>query len=141
MAAAIATGGVDYAVTAMSGGLVNLAQKDAALIVGGALKEEPGIDGQKIPASDAAYRAGLTSPAMLDGTSFGISAAGSSFHCIGSRVAWAESAALTFRPLQELSAIIGALESVQIDARAIVPHIAKPLAASGAVHVMGDVAD
>lgn len=141
MAAAIASGDVDYAVTAMSGGLVNLAQKGAVRIIGGALKEEPGIDGQKILASDAAYRAGLTSPAMLDGKSFGISAAGSSFHYIGSRVAEAEGATLTFRPLQKVPAIIGALKSGQIDAWAIVPHIAGPLAASGAVHVIGDVAD
>ena len=141
MAAAIASGDVDYAVTAMSGGLVNLAQKDAVRIIGGALTEEPGIDGQKILASDAAFRAGLTSPAALDGRSFGMTTAGSSFHYIGSRVAEAEGAGLTFRPLQKVPAVIGALKSGQIDAWAIVPHIAKPLAASGAVHVIGDVAD
>ena len=141
MAAAIASGDVDYAVTAMSGGLVNLAQKGAVRIIGGALTEEPGIDGQLILASDAAFQAGLTSPAALDGRSFGMTTAGSSFHYIGSRVAEAEGATLTFRPLQKVPAVIGALKSGQIDAWAIVPHIAKPLAASGAVHVIGDVAD
>ena len=78
---------------------------------------------------------------MPDGKSFGISAAESSLHSIGLRVAEDEGAALTVRPLRKVPAIVGVLRSGQIDARAIVPHIAKPPAASGAAHVIGDVAD
>ncbi|WP_299675875.1 ABC transporter substrate-binding protein [uncultured Roseobacter sp.] len=141
MAVAIASGDVDYAVTAVSGGLVSLADKGAIKVIGGALSEEPGIDGQKILASDAAFQAGLTSPAALDGKRFGMSTAGSSFHYMGSKVAAAEGASLSFKPLQKVGAIIGALKSGQIDAWSIVPHIAKPLAASGAVHIIGDIAD
>ena len=44
-------------------------------------------------------------------------------------------------PLQKVGAIIGALKSNQIDAWSIVPHIAKPLAGSGAAHIIGNVAD
>ena len=141
MATAIASGDVDYAVTAMSGGLVSLADKGASKIIGGALSEEPGIDGQKILASDAAFQAGLTAPAQLDGKTFGMSSAGSSFHYMGSKVAAAEGVELKFKPLQKVGAIIGALKSGQIDAWSIVPHIAKPLAASGAVHIIGDISD
>lgn len=141
MAVAIASGDVDYAVTAMSGGLISLADKGAIKVIGGALSEEPGIDGQKILASDAAFQAGLTSAKMLDGKSFGMSTAGSSFHYMGSKVAAAEGATMSFKPLQKVGAIIGALKSGQIDAWAIVPHIAKPLAGSGAVHIIGDIAD
>ena len=141
MATAIASGDVDYAVTAMSGGLVSLADKGAIKIIGGALSEEPGIDGQKILASDAAFQAGLTAPAQLDGKTFGMSSAGSSFHYMGSKVAAAEGVELKFKPLQKVGAIIGALKSGQIDAWSIVPHIAKPLAASGAVHIIGDISD
>jgi NitT/TauT family transport system substrate-binding protein len=47
MAVAIASGDVDYAVTAISGGLISLADKGAIKVIGGALSEEPGIDGQK----------------------------------------------------------------------------------------------
>lgn len=141
MAVAIASGDVDYAVTAVSGGLVSLADKGAIKVIGGALSEEQGIDGQKILASDAAFQAGLTSPAALDGKRFGMSTAGSSFHYMGSKVAAAEGASLSFKPLQKVGAIIGALKSGQIDAWSIVPHIAKPLAASGAVHIIGDIAD
>jgi NitT/TauT family transport system substrate-binding protein len=141
MAVAIASGDVDYAVTAISGGLISLADKGAIKVIGGALSEEPGIDGQKILASDAAFKAGLTSPAGLAGKKFGISTAGSSFHYMGSKIAQAEGVDVSFIPLQKVGAIIGALKSGQIDAWSIVPHIAKPLAGSGAVHIIGNVSD
>ncbi|KAA0916121.1 ABC transporter substrate-binding protein [Aquicoccus porphyridii] len=141
MAVAIASGDVDYAVTAISGGLISLADKGAIKVIGGGLSEEPGIDGQKILASDAAYQAGLTSPAQLDGKSFGMTTAGSSFHYMGSKIAAAEGATMSFKPLQKVGAVIGALKTGQIDAWSIVPHIAKPLAGSGAVHIIGDVSD
>src|SRR6056297_3030131 len=96
MAVAIASGDVDYAVTAISGGLISLADKGAIKVIGGALSEEEGIEGQKILASDAAYQAGLTSPAGLDGKTFGITQAGSSFHYMGSKIAAAEDANLSF---------------------------------------------
>ncbi|TCP40888.1 ABC transporter substrate-binding protein [Rhodovulum marinum] len=141
MAVAIASGDADYAVTAISGGLISLAEKGATKVIGGALSEEKGIDGQKILASNAAYEAGLTSPAGLDGKSFGITQAGSSFHYMGAKIAAAEGATLTYKPLQKVPAVIGALKSGQIDAWTIVPHIAKPLAAAGAVQIIGNVAD
>ncbi|MEM0946119.1 MAG: ABC transporter substrate-binding protein [Pseudomonadota bacterium] len=141
MAVAIASGDADYAVTAISGGLISLAEKGAAKVIGGALSEEPGIDGQKILASDAAFQAGLTAPATLDGKKFGVTQAGSSFHYMGSKIAAAEGATVEFVPLQKVGAVIGALKSGQIDAWSIVPHIAKPLAGSGAVHIIGNVAD
>ena len=48
---------------------------------------------------------------------------------------------MSFKPLQKVGAIIGALKSGQIDAWSIVPHIAKPLAGSGAVHIIGNISD
>ena len=141
MAVAIAAGDVDYAVTAISGGLVPLADKGAIKVIGGALSEEAGIDGQKILASDAAFKAGLTSPAALDGKTYGMTTAGSSFHYMGSKVATKEGASVTFKPLQKVGVIIGALKSGQIDAWSIVPHIAKPLAGSGKVHIIGSISD
>lgn len=141
MAVAIASGDVDYAVTAVSGGLVSLADKGAIKIIGGALSEESGIDGQKILASNAAYEAGLTSPAALDGKTYGMTTAGSSFHYMGSKISEKEGVSVKFKPLQKVGAIIGALKSGQIDAWSIVPHIAKALAGSGAVQVIGNVSD
>ena len=48
---------------------------------------------------------------------------------------------MSFTPLQKVGAIIGALKTGQIDAWSIVPHIAKPLAGSGAVHIIGNISD
>ncbi|THD72846.1 ABC transporter substrate-binding protein [Thalassobius vesicularis] len=141
MAVAIASGDADYAVTAISGGLISLAEKGAAKVIGGALSEEKGIDGQKILVSDAAYQAGVTTPKALDGKKFGMTQAGSSFHYMGAKIAAAEGINLEYVPLQKVGAVIGALKSGQIDAWSIVPHIAKPLAGSGAVHIIGDLAD
>ncbi|MGI9422033.1 MAG: ABC transporter substrate-binding protein [Hyphomicrobiaceae bacterium] len=141
MAVAIASGDADYAVTAISGGLISLAEKGATKVIGGALSEEKGIDGQKILASNKAYDAGLTSPAKLDGKTFGVTQTGSSFHYMGSNIAKKEGVSLSYKPLQKVGAIIGALKSGQIDAWSIVPHIGKALAKGGAVKIIGDVAD
>jgi len=141
MAVAIASGGADYAVTAISGGLVSLTEKGAAKIIGGALSEEEGIDGQKILASVAAFEAGLTSPAMLDGKSYAITQPGSSFHYMGSKITAKEGVNVSFKPLNKVGAIIGALKSGQIDAWSIVPHIAKGLAGAGKVKIIGNVSD
>ena len=141
MAVAIASGDIDYAVTAISGGLISLAQKGAIKVIGGALAEEEGIDGQQILVSDAAFKAGVTDPSKLDGRSYGMTQTGSSFHYVGSQIAATEGITLSFRPLQKVGAVIGALKSGQIDAWSIVPHIAKPLAKSGKVHIVGAVQD
>lgn len=141
MAVAIASEDVDYAVTAISGGLVSLAEKGAAKVIGGALSEEDGIDGQLILASNAAFEAGLTDPSKLDGKSFGITQAGSSFHYMGAKIAAKEGVHMKFKPLNKVGAVIGALKSGQIDAWSIVPHIAKGLAGAGAVKIIGKVSD
>ncbi|WP_322097399.1 ABC transporter substrate-binding protein [Pelagibius sp. Alg239-R121] len=141
MAVAIASGDIDYAVTAVSGGLISLAQKGAIKIIGGALSEEAGIDGQKILASNAAFDAGLTAPSKLEGKSYAVTQSGSSFHYMGSKIAAAEGVSVKFKPLQKVGAIIGAMKSGQVDAWSIVPHIAKGLGGAGAVKIIGDVAD
>ncbi len=144
MAVAIASGDVDFGVTAISGGLISLAEKGAVKVIGGALQEEPGIDGQIILASNKAYDAGLTDPSQLADHSFGITQAGSSFHYMVSKIAAKEGipmSEISLKPLQKVGAVIGALKSGQIDSWAIVPHIAKALTGAGAVKKIGMVAD
>lgn len=141
MAVAIASGDADYGVTAISGGLISLAEKGATKVIGGALQEEKGIDGQKILASNKAFEAGLTAPSKLDGRSFAVTQSGSSFHYMGSKITAAEGVTVSYRPLQKVGAIIGAMKSGQVDAWSIVPHIAKGLAKAGAWKIIGDVAD
>ncbi len=144
MAVAIASGDVDFGVTAITGGLINLAAKGAVKVIGGALHEEKGIDGSAILASKAAYDAGLTSPAKLAGRSFAVTQTGSSFHYMASQIAAKEGIPMdriSLKPLHKVGAIIGALKSGQVDAWAIVPHIAKALAKGGAVKIIGWVND
>jgi len=141
MAVAIASGDIDYAVTAISGGLISLADKGAIKVIGGALKEEAGIDGQKYLISDATYQAGAKTLKDLDGKRYAVTQAGSSFHYMGAKMAAAQGISLSYTPLQKVGAIIGAMKSGQVDGWSIVPHIAKPLAASGAWHMVADVAD
>ncbi|MFS8180823.1 ABC transporter substrate-binding protein [Pseudovibrio denitrificans] len=144
MALAIASGDVDFGLTAISGGLISLADKGAVKVIGGALQEEDGIDGQMILASKAAYDAGLKTPADLKGKSFGVTTAGSSFHYMAHKIADREGfdrKDIKIRPLQKVGAVIGALKSGQIDAWSIVPHIAKGLAKSPQVEVIGKVSD
>ncbi len=144
MAVAIASGDVDFGVTAVSGGLINLAGKGAIKVIGGALHEEQGIDGQMIIASKQAIDSGLKTPADLKGRSFGITQTGSSFHYMIHKIAQKEgfsSSDIRLKPLQKVGAIIGALKSGQIDAWCIVPHIAKSLAKSPNIEIIGKISD
>lgn len=144
MAVAIASGDADFGVTAMSGGLISLAQKDAVKVFGGALTEEEGTPGAIIIASNQAYEAGLTDPSKLAGKSFGITTAGSSFHFMAHKIAQANGidlADIQLRPLQKLGAIVGAISTGQIDAWAIQPNVAKKLIREGAVKQIGLVSD
>jgi len=144
MAVAIASGDVDFGVTAISGSLLNLAEKDVVRIIGGALTESAGIDGQKILVSKAAHEAGVTSPAQLKGHSFGVTTAGSSFHYMAHKIADKEGFArseLKIKTLQKVPAVVAALKSGQIDAWSIVPNIADALAKGGDIKVIGKVSD
>ncbi len=58
MAVAIASGDVDFGITAITGGLISLADKGAVKVIGGALEEAPGVEGEKILVSKKAYDAG-----------------------------------------------------------------------------------
>lgn len=144
MAVAIASGDADFGVTAMSGGLVSLAQKGAVKVIGGALTEEKGTIGAIILASNKAYEAGLTDPSKLAGKSFGITTAGSSFHFMAYKIAKANNIPMSeiqLRPLQKLGALVGAITSGQIDAWAIQPNVARKLIREGAAKQIGLVSD
>ena len=73
--------------------------------------------------------------------SYGLTQTGSSFRYVGSQIAATDGITLSFKPLQKVGAVIGTIRSGQIDAWNIAPHIAKPLAKSGKVHIVGAVQD
>ena len=141
MSVAIASNDIDYAVTAVTGGLINLADKGAVKVVGGALKEEEGVYGQQILVSENAHASGATDPSKLDGKIYGVTQSGSSFHYVGSQIAKTEGINFSFKPLQKVGAIIGAITSGQVDAWNIVPHIAHAITSKGTIKVVGKVQD
>ena len=144
MAVAIASGDVDFGVTAISGSLISLAEKDVIRIIGGALTEAGDVPGQRILVSRAAYDEGVTTPAKLKGRSFGNTTAGSSFHYMAHKIADKEGfprSEIHLKTLQKVPAVIAALKSGQVDAWSIVPNIAEGLTKDGSVVDIGRVAD
>ncbi|HEX3860305.1 MAG TPA: ABC transporter substrate-binding protein [Stellaceae bacterium] len=144
VAAGIAAGDLDFSVTAITGGLISLADKGAVTVIGGSLQETQGIEGQKILVSKKAYDSGVTSPAKLKGRSFGMTTTGSSFHYMAHKIAQKEGFADTdieLKPLQKIPVIIAALKSGQIDAWSILPNIADRLTKDGQVVEIGKISD
>lgn len=140
IAVATASGDVDFGVAGVTGGLMNLAERDAIRIIAGVLSEKKGVDGMMIMASNQAYEDGVRSPADLEGRSMAMTQVGSSFHYMANFVAEGEDfdlASMRLVPLQGVGNMIGALRSGQVDTMIMVPHIAKPLVASGAAHELG----
>lgn len=144
MAVAIASGDVDFGLTAMTAGLVSLAERGAVKIIGGAMAEAEGVEGHKILVSKAAHEAGVTTPAGLEGKRFGITTAGSSFHYMAHKIADGEGferSSMEMVPLNGVPAVIASLRSGQIDAWSIQPNIADGLIASGDVFEVGRIDD
>ncbi len=144
IAVAIASGDIDFGVTALSGGFYSLADKGALKVIGGMMAEKKGAPGNVILASNAAYDAGLKSPADLKGKSWAMTQQGSSFHYMAGIIAESNGFAVTdmkLKPLQKVGSMIGALKSGQVDAMAIVPHIASALVKGGAAKAIGQIQD
>ena len=141
MAVAIASGDIDFGVTAITGGLISLADKGAVKVIGGALAEEKGIEGQKIL---AAATSDVRSPADLAGKRYGVTTQGSSFHYVAHKIADREGferSDIRITPLQKVPAVIAALKTGQVDAWSIVPNIAAALTRGEEVREIGSVAD
>ncbi|MGR3322280.1 MAG: ABC transporter substrate-binding protein [Pseudooceanicola sp.] len=140
IAVATASGDVDFGITGVTGGLMNLAEKDAIRIVGGVLHEKKGVDGMMVLASNQAYENGLTSIDGLPGHSVSMTQVGSTFHYMTSRIADAKGwdmADIKMVPLQKVGAMVAAIKSGQTDVMIMVPHIAKGLAGAGAAKEIG----
>ena len=144
MAVAIASGDIDFGMTAISGGLVSLADKGAIKVIGGALMETDDVEGQKIIVSKAAHDAGFVDPADLAGKRFGVTTAGSSFHYMAHKIADGEGiprGEVRIVPLQKVPAVIASLKTGQIDVWSIVPNIADALTKGPDVVEIGKVSD
>jgi NitT/TauT family transport system substrate-binding protein len=144
IAVATASGDVDFGVTGVTGGLMNLAEKNALRIVGGVLHEKKGVDGMIVLASNKAYDAGLKTIDDMPGHSLAMTQVGSTFHYMTSRIAdekgW-NIEDIKLIPLQKVGSMVAALKSGQVDTMIMVPHIAKGLAGAGAAKQIGKLND
>lgn len=144
VAVAIASGDIDFGVTALTGGFFSLADKGALKVIGGLYSEKRGYPGMAILASNKAHAVSLTNLAKLKGHSWAMTQIGSSFHYAAALIGEANGFGLTdlaLKPLQKVGAMIGAVSSGQVDAMAMVPHVAAPLAKAGKAKVIGQLAD
>jgi NitT/TauT family transport system substrate-binding protein len=140
IAVAVVSGDVDFGIAGITGGLMNLAAKDAVKVVAGVLHEKKGVDGMMIIASKKAYDAGLTSVSKLPGHSVALTQIGSTFHYMSARIAEKSGFPLSdlkLIPLQKVGSMIGAIKSGQVDSMIMVPHISKPLIKAGAAVMLG----
>jgi NitT/TauT family transport system substrate-binding protein len=140
IAVATAGGDVDFGITGVTGGLMNLAEKGAIRIVGGVLHEKKGYDGMMVMASNQAYEAGMTSVDDILGHSVAMTQVGSTFHYMTNLIADAKGwdmSEMKMVPLQKVGAMVAATKSGQTDVLIMVPHIAKALAESGAAKEIG----
>lgn len=144
IAVAIASGDIDFGITALTGGFYSLADKGALKVVGGLYTEEKDAPGMAIMASNKAYENGLKTPADLKGHSWAMTQQGSSFHYIAGMISQANGfdlSDMSLKPLQKVGAMIAAVKSGQVDAMAMVPHVAVPLDKAGAAKIIGWVRD
>ena len=144
VAVAIASGDIDFGITALTGGYFNLADKGALKIVGGLYAEKKGYKGTAIMASNKAYAAGVTSPAKIKGHSVAITQVGSSFHYMTGMIAAKYGFSMSdvsLKPLQKVGSMIGAVKSGQVDVMMMVPHIAIPLDKAKAAKIIGWMSD
>jgi NitT/TauT family transport system substrate-binding protein len=144
IAAAAVSNDIDVGVTALTGGFFNLAEKGILKVIGGGLHEEKGYEGSAILVSNQAFDAGLTSVEKLGGHSFAITQYGSSFDYMIGRIAEVRGfdlKTIQLRVVQQISNMIAAVSTGQVDATIAIASQAKPLAAKGQAHIIGWVGE
>jgi NitT/TauT family transport system substrate-binding protein len=147
IAVAVASGDIQFGVTAITGGTLNLAGKGALKMVAAQGAERRGFKGNALLVSAAAYARGITSLDKLAGTSVAITQVGSSHHYMIGQIAIAHKldlASIALKPLQGIPNMVAALRSGQVDASLMTPQFARPLLEAGEAKQLAwfsDVAD
>jgi len=139
IAVAVVSGDVQFGLTAITAGSLNLAGKGGVKIIASQGAERKGITGNILVASNDAFAKGLTTPEKLDGANVAITQVGSSFHYQLGQIATAKGFPLeriTMKPLQSIPNVVAAVKTGQVDAAILPPHIAEPMAARGEVKLI-----
>ncbi|MEJ1160988.1 ABC transporter substrate-binding protein [Prosthecomicrobium sp. N25] len=144
IAVAIASGDIQFGVTALTAGTFNLAGKGALKVIASQGMEKKGVKGNALIASNESYAKGFTSFEKLPGTSIAITQVGSSFHYQMGQIAAAKGfdlAKIGLKPLQSLPNMVAAVKSGQVDGALIAPHIARAMIDKGEAKLVGWFSD
>jgi NitT/TauT family transport system substrate-binding protein len=141
---AVVSGDLDFGVTTLTGGFLNIAGKGGITIVAGQYAEKKGIQGNTVLVSKKAHDAGFRSVKDFPGHTLALTQVGSSFHYMIARLAEIEGFDLSkvqLKPLQSLPNATNALISGQVDAFIAPIHIARDLVAKGQAVSLGAFSD
>ena len=144
IAAAAVAGDIDVGITALTGGFFSLAGKGELKVIGGGLHEQKGYEGTAVLVSRKAFDAGLTSLDKLPGHSFAITQYGSSFHYMLGRIAQTSGfdiKSVILRPVQQVTNMLAAVRSAQVDATMAVASQARVLEANGEAKIIAWIGD
>ena len=144
IAVAVASGDLDFGVTAFTAGLFNLAGKGGLSVIAGQSREEKGFPLIGYFAATKGPGAAMTSPRDLAGKHVGITQTGSSFHYSLGLLAEKDGFPLSgvhLAPLQSLSNVAAALKGGSVDAALLPVTSAKPLLDSGDAKLLGWVGE
>jgi NitT/TauT family transport system substrate-binding protein len=144
IAVAVASGDIQFGLTGITAGSLNLAGKGGVKIIASQGAEKKGVKGNILVASNEAFAKGLTAPNKLAGASVAISQVGSTFHYQLGQIADAEGfdlSKITMKPLQSIPNMVAAVKTSQVDASILPPHIAGPMAARGEIKILAPLSD
>jgi NitT/TauT family transport system substrate-binding protein len=137
---AIASGDLQFGLTAITGGSLNLAGKGAVKIIASQGAERKGVVGNTLVVSNQAFAKGIDGFDKLSGASVAITQIGSSFHYQLGQIARAKGfplSSISIKPLQSIPNMVAAVKTGQTDAAILPPHIAGPMGKQGAVKIIG----
>ena len=144
IAVAVASGDIDFGVTAITGGTLNLAGKGAIKMVAAQGAERKGFKGNALMVSNAAFARGITSLDKLPGTSIAITQVGSSHHYMMGQIAAAQKFDLDkvdLKPLQGIPNMVAAVKSGQVDGALMPPQFARPMVERGEAKLLAYFSD
>jgi NitT/TauT family transport system substrate-binding protein len=145
VAVAVASGAIDFGVTALTGGLYNLAGQGVLRIIAGQAREVPGYQDEGWFASGHAYASGLTTVKDIAGQTVALTQIGASSHYalgLAAEKYGFSLAAVRVLPLQSISNIVTALAGGRADFAPItmIPTLA-PMLERGEIKVVAWVGD
>src|SRR3982074_344396 len=144
IAVAVTSGDIDFAITAFTAGLYNLAGKGTLKVIGGMSREKAGYPLIGYFASNKAYAAGLKMPKDLAGKRVAVTQVGSSFHyslgLLADKYKF-KLADVKVLPLQSLSNAAAALKGETVDAALLPISTARSLVDSGGAKFLGWAGD